>query len=78
MLFALKGDDYFKANFMDPDNMLCCKPIVTFLFLVLAGVYIVYILYCTMCTLCSSAVTDGVEKKGVEYGGGGVGGGGII
>ena len=45
MLFALKGDDYFKANFMDPDNMLCCKPIVTFLFLVLAGVYFVYILY---------------------------------
>ena len=66
MLFALKGDDYFKANFMDPDNMLCCKPIVTFLFLVLAGVYIVYI----YCTLCSSAVTDGVEKKGWSMGGG--------
>ena len=26
---------------------------------------------CIYCTLCSSAVTDGVEKKGVEYGGGG-------
>ena len=45
MLFALKGDDYFKANFMDPDNMLCCITEVPFLFLVLAGVYIVYILY---------------------------------
>ena len=37
------------------------------------SLYCVYTIYCTI-TLCSSAVTDGVEKKGWSMGGGGVGG----